>query len=263
MLLLTAPASAAEPTTLECVRANEDGQDVRRVGKLHEAIQEFSSCAAPSCPPVVREDCVRRLDEARKAMPKLVFVARDGAGRPVPRFTIKMDSAPLETTNGEPIEVEPGEHVFEFSADGHQPTSKKLVAREGVKHDELVLFEPTKAAPPKDARAESNGGSSRRTIAYAAFGMGIIGLGVGAAFGIAASNTYASAKDKCPTPAACPRGDAIDERNTSVDQATISTVAFSIGAAALVAGIVLWLTAPAARRPEPAAAWGFRYGGSP
>src|SRR5262245_39484604 len=69
-LFVESVASGAEPTKEECVAANETGQDLRLLGKFHEALKQFERCIVAACPAPLREDCVTRLAETERAFPK-------------------------------------------------------------------------------------------------------------------------------------------------------------------------------------------------
>jgi len=68
-------------------------------------------------------------------------------------------------------------------------------------------------------------------------------LGVGAVFGLGASSKWSDAKSHC---AAYPYGcdaQGLDARSSASSKATISTIAFIAGGAAIAGAAVLWLTA--------------------
>jgi hypothetical protein len=76
-------------------------------------------------------------------------------------------------------------------------------------------------------------------------GLGVVGLGLGTVFGLEAKGKYNDSLDHCEpgNPNLCDDS-GISQRNSARAAGNISTVAFGVGAAALVGGIVIWLTAP-------------------
>jgi hypothetical protein len=131
---LAVDASADDPTREQCFAANESAQSLRQSGKFQPARAQLLTCIAPSCPSAVRTDCEERLNELEKAMPTIVFAAKGPDGSDVSAVKVTMDGAPLvERLDGVAVAVEPGEHSFEFTAEGYPTVSKKLVVREGVK----------------------------------------------------------------------------------------------------------------------------------
>ena len=85
---------------------------------------------------------------------------------------------------------------------------------------------------------------------------GLVLAGVGAGFGIKTSATYDSAKTLCGDQLACDNDADFDRGKKLISdargQATLSTVFFIAGGAAIATGVVIWITAPRARRTETA-----------
>ncbi len=84
-------------------------------------------------------------------------------------------------------------------------------------------------------------------MAWVVGGLGVVGLGVGTGFAISAKNKYESTLSECEplNPDMCtPQG--VTDRNNARSQGDVATLAVGLGAAAVVAGAVLWLTAPSA-----------------
>jgi hypothetical protein len=81
-----------------------------------------------------------------------------------------------------------------------------------------------------------------RTVGFVLGGVGIVGLGVGTAFGIAAIGSKNTVSSHCT-------GKFCDAQGLSADssahsQATLSTVGFAVGVVALGAGAFFVLTTP-------------------
>jgi hypothetical protein len=95
-------------------------------------------------------------------------------------------------------------------------------------------------APPSEPSAP---GKTQRIASYALAGAGVIGIGVGSAFGLMASSSYNQARTDCGTGCSA-TSKAQSEKSSADTDATVSTVAFVAGGAALVAGVVLFFTAP-------------------
>jgi hypothetical protein len=215
---VTWPA-AADPTKAQCIASNDHAQEFRQAGKLSKAREQLLICVAQSCPGPVREDCAQRLDELDKAMPTIVFEAKDAAGTDLVDVKVTIDGAPLaDRLDGSSLKVDPGPHVFVFTWEGHPSVTKKLVLAE---HDqarrEVVVFGSAEtphvesASPASAPVAAGSGGSGidRKTIAFAVGGAGVIGLVVGSIFGIVAKSTYDGATSRCAQsgsspPSGCP-----------------------------------------------------------
>jgi len=154
------------------------------------------------------------------------------------------------------LPVDPGSHKLEASAPGKQPWSTTVqIDTDGanviVDVPELAEATSAKAAAPvaPDSAPKPNeppaerAGSTQRTVAIVVGAVGVAGLGLGTAFGVLAKNSWSDAKSQCSNyPTAC-SPQAIELNSTASSQATISTVAFIAGGAALATGAVLWFTA--------------------
>jgi hypothetical protein len=77
-------------------------------------------------------------------------------------------------------------------------------------------------------------------------GVGVVGVGVGTAFGLMVKPTYDKSDPYCNGDHCNPPGH--DFRESAFDKATVANVAFGVGGVALIGGAVLWLTAP---KPHP------------
>jgi hypothetical protein len=121
--------------------------------------------------------------------------------------------------------------------------------------------DPTATAPPDGGGGgatvdvgpeQAKSGQGQRTVALIAGGVGVVGIGVGTYFGLAAKSRYADSDPHCNSSNGCSQT-GLDIRDEAIGKATISTIAFGVGAAALVGGVVLWFTAPKASKSGDAA----------
>ena len=248
-------ARAADPTKQECVDANEKSGPLRQAGKLREARANLLRCSAASCPGVVRDDCVAGATRLEQAMPTMVFVAHDASGAEVTAVAVAMDGQPLaDKLDGTALEVDPGAHVFTFTAAGAPGVEKRIVVHEGEKNRrEAIALGGTGAPPPTTTRPtpppppeptdQGGGWSGQKKVAVVVLGVGVVGLGVGTAFGLLAHNNWEQAKVDCGAVCAT-KSTAQSEADSAHSQATISNVLFGVGAAAVVTGALLWLLAP-------------------
>ena len=265
---LVGPLSiAAEPTKQDatkqaCVAANESAQDYERARKLLAARASLAVCTATNCPSAVREDCGQRLREVDRALPTVVFAAKDTAGRDLTDVRVTMDGTSLlQKLDGSAIPVDPGVHHFVFEATGYRIATMNVTAviREGVKERPVqTVFEllpPPQPAmarhPAKEAPKPSTEGSGRRAIGLAIGGAGIAELAVGLIFGAVSLSTYAHALTECGNgdssncnPALHPQ--AQQDRQSAFDQATVATIASVAGGVCLAVGAALYFTAPKA-----------------
>jgi hypothetical protein len=282
----TAPAGAQPALTKDqCVDANGAGQQLRRNGSLSAAREAFRSCAVASCPELVRDDCTKRLDDVERAQPTIAFEARDPAGADVVAVHVTMDASPwTDSLEGKALPADPGEHLFAFTAAGFAPVALTLVLTEGEKGRRVrIKLTPAAPAPPIPAAApaaatptgpepsavpvasrssEPGAGPARglgtQRIAGLTVGLaGVVGLGVGSAFGLMTIAAWDRANRDCGGSATrctnVPAGRA--DRSTAETDATISTVGFVAGGALVAAGLIVFFTAGPGAHSGGAAGW--------
>jgi hypothetical protein len=167
-------------------------------------------------------------------------VVKDSSGNDAPGVKVTIDGQPLEGgVSGAAFEIDPGEHKLSFEGSGVPTTEKAILVREGEKSRRVEVIlgaaSTSSESPP--------GAGTRRMIGLAVGGVGVVGLGLGAAFGAVASSKWSSAKTDCG--AGCgPSARAQNEKSSAESAATISTVGFVAGAALVAGGLTLFLTAP-------------------
>jgi hypothetical protein len=158
------------------------------------------------------------------------------------------------------IPVDPGARRVSASAPGFEPFSAtvEVPADGGVVTVNVPALKPLPAAPnpppaappaaaPKPAPAApaaADPGATQRWVGVGVAVLGGVGVGLGSFLGLSAKSTYDDALDsQCDAARVCsPEGAASveDARGT----ATLSTVLFIAGGAALAGGVVLYFTAP-------------------
>jgi hypothetical protein len=256
------PARAANPTTAECLSAADKSIALRTGHKLLAARTQLLICAAASCPGDVRKECIKRVDQVNASIPTVVFEAKDESGNDLTAVTVKMDGEVLtERLDGTAIPLDPGAHTFVIDAIGQPTVTKQLVIREGQK-DRREEFQvrtltpppsreplatapapsstPPPAAPAATAR-ESTGSGAQKSYALVALGVGVVGVGVGTIFGLQSMSKHNQASDECP--AACADQAGVEHWDQARASGNVSTIGFVVGAAGLIGGTVLWLTA--------------------
>jgi hypothetical protein len=114
------------------------------------------------------------------------------------------------------------------------------------------LGDPTAPAPPP-----ASGLSTRQVLGISVGGAGLIGIGLGAYFGLHAKSLFddSNAPGDC-TGNDCTRAGA-NVRDSARDSAMGANVSFALGLAALAGGAVIYFTAPKEGASEPAPRVGF------
>jgi hypothetical protein len=208
----------------------------------------------------------RRADGLAPKLARLIVtVAQPAPGQQVKRDGVLVDSA--EWSLGIPVDT--GPHTVEASAPGRKSWSITVdVAQDGAQStvgipplEEGPPGEPAPvaatpatavgpaAAPPSGAAtpapvAESNRGGSQRVAAAVVAGVGVIGLAVGGVFALGAKSKYNDSLDNCEksNPDLC-SATGVSQRDDARSAGNVATVFVGVGAAAIVAGGILWFTA--------------------
>ena len=167
-----------------------------------------------------------------------------------PSTTVKRDDVNLQSASfGSALPVESGKHVLVVSAEGYEPKQFDLMLSEG--ESQTIVVEPGAQlpAPPPGTNPGAEvpvapgepHSETLRTTAFVLGGVGVIGIGVGAVFGLRASSKWSDAKDACK-PGACGAGStAQSDKDSASSAGTISTITFIVGGAALATGIALYV----------------------
>jgi hypothetical protein len=194
---------------------------------------------------------------------KLMIVVRE----PVEGLEIHENDRPVPRSEiGVMMPIDPGQYRIVASAPGRKRWETALEVADNpatltieipsLQRDTPVAPAPAPIAPirrePPQSDAKRSSGSAQRAVGIG-FGVGgLIGLGVGAYFGLQAKSENDDAALHCRTETRCD-ATGIDLDGQARRAATVSTVAFAAGAGLLSVGAVLYLTAP--RRPATIAAF--------
>ncbi len=234
-------ATAANARALECANASEQGQRARDEGRLRAARDDFASCASADCPAFVRKDCTQWLADVDAAFPSIVVSVR-GAQGDLTAVRILVDGAVVrDKLDGEPIPIEPGSHVLRVEPAAGGPVEQRLLVRLGEKNRLVdVTVGPVAAAPGAERPPASESGerhaSLLRPAGYVIGGIGVVGLGLLAYFGIASISDGNHLRSTCAP--ACAQND-VDKLKTEEVAADVSMAVGILGVAAGVA-LVIW-----------------------
>ena len=165
---------------------------------------------------------------------------------------------------GTPIPVDPGEHELTATAPGAKPREvaftvpdKPQTLTVNLPALELLPANPETQAPtlggptnPAGTQAANTApdqsrswfSEHQRAVGLVIGGVGVVGIGVGSAFGLLAKSTYDKSDPHCSGDHCDSAGHAF--RESGLSKAMVSDVAFGVGAAALIGGAVLFLTSP-------------------
>ena len=202
--------------------------------------------------------------------PKLAKLTATVA-QPVDGMVVRRDGVEMPRAEwGVPIPIDSGTHTVEAEASGYKTWSTDVdVPQDGALvtvavptlEAAPVQAAPTPPAAPTPAPAPASApegattaetpsgsvGSGQRLAGIVIAAVGIAGLGASAVFAVLAKNTYNDSLNNCQpgNPGLC-SSTGVSQRNDARTDGDIASVAFGVGAAALVGGAIVWLTAPRA-----------------
>jgi hypothetical protein len=198
-----AATAADEPLT--CAQAYERAQEEKTNGQLKAAIEHLKRCVDAKCAKFIRKDCVQWMEDAKRALPTVVFSIREGGDEIADVEILCDDKTLIRGLDGEPIPVDPGLHDFTFNVPGLVPAERQVLIQEGERNRIIKVelgtpesiappppspppppappppspssnAEPTLSATPVPPLAESNLPSLAHALPYGLAGVGALGV---------------------------------------------------------------------------------------
>jgi hypothetical protein len=227
------------------------------LGRLAEAYARYDSARseplAPGAPAAFR----RAVAEAERAVvelaPKIAWlkISVTGPADPLVRLGERELSAAALSA---PVPADVGEVVVKVEADGYvsKEASVTLVAKQKAELSvelEPVPVAPEVVAPPPQKhivhRVAAAPPPPRRndTLTYVAFGVGGVGLALGAVTGVLFLSEHSKLKSACPTLTSCPSSVHDDLKRYYLYSYT-SSISLAVGLAGAGAGVALLLMKP-------------------
>jgi len=195
----------------------------------------------------------KRTAELEAKLPR-VHVTVPPSNLDEPGFELRVDGAPIDPFfyKDGVIAVEPGKHVIEAAAP-RRHFAQTIVVEPGEPRTVTVVLEADQCvgapaaptAPVAERREEP--GATQRALGLVVGGVGLAGVALGTAFGFITLSKKTALSNACGgNVGACSAapGSLDADREAATASATVSTVSFIVGAAALAGGTVLYLTAP-------------------
>ena len=226
-------------TGLELARAHVDvGQLVAARATALSVVDMPVSASETEVGKNARSACATLVKELDARTPSVTVHV---TGADAATATITLDGAALRETTDRPQRVDPGHHVIVAETQSAHARAD-IDVREGETKDVSLALVSSVAPPPPPSS-----GGSQRTIGIIVGAAGLVSIGVGSYFGLAAISKNDDSMTTCNGNLCGPEG--FTQREDAVSLATLSTIFFAVGAAAVATGSVLWLTAPTAARP--------------
>ena len=233
-------------------------------GRYIDAATAAKASGNPEREAVARERAAALAPRLSKLLITVAPVTRSLQGLELTRDGVALGVAAW----GAALPSDAGEHQVVAKAPGYAPFQTKVaVVGEGktttLNVPELTALAstqpPTTEPPPPPT---SHGLGSMRVAALVAGGVGVVGVGLGTAFGLASKAKHDEANKYC-SGAACTDSRGVTAGDTAQTDGNISTIAMIVGGVGLAAGVTLWLTAPKRNSDSPgapAASIGFGFG---
>ncbi len=258
------------------------GECYEKVGRTASAWATFREAASAARAQGETERArvaAARADRLQPSLSKLTLkVAPETAQLASLRVT--RENVPLaKALFGVAIPVDPGKYHIVASADGYQNHEAEIevLANGDSKTLEIPALavsntppaagagiipaaasasaQTANGVPPQNREPSSApaGGNGLRTAAYVTGALGIVSLGVGSYFGVKAISKNNDAKDHCPAGNVCddPQGESLT--NDAQSAAVVANITIGVGAALVVAGVVLYLTSAPKEKSESSA----------
>lgn len=248
----------AIPTAASAQNAEQDAcdaaftaSDVAVKGhKLVSARDQLRVCGRSICGSRMSDDCSKQLAALESRIPAIVLRA-ENAGQPTDASVLVDGKQLVAHIDGRSVDLDPGAHTFTFVlADGRKKDVTVTVSESDKGQKVTAIFDPPPSPPPPmvgdsdppkpESSIAPNGsnGSLLRTTGFVIGGAGIVGLGVGAIFGLRASGKKNDAD--CDAANECDATSLADARSA----ATVSTIGFVAGGVLLAGGLALVIFAP-------------------
>ena len=217
----------------------------------------------------------RRADALAPRLARLTVTV----AQPAPGLQVKRDGVVVDTAEwGAGIPVDTGAHVVEASAPGHKAWTVTVdVAQDGAQAsaavppleelpaDAVAAAAPTSATTSATASAPVAGtaspetspprsGTGQHVAGAVVAGVGVVAVAVGGIVALVAKGKYNDSLANCETSNhdSC-TGTGVSQRDDARSAGDAASVLMIAGAAAVVAGGIVWFTAPSSR--PATAAW--------
>jgi hypothetical protein len=227
------------------------GQLASAWARFHEAIALAQRLGRPDREKTAKE----RADKLEPRLIRLTIVSQESGAE------VKLDGNVLDpAVLGTALPVDPGKHAIEASAKGKKPFTMTVEVSDRTRSSsvEVPALDVDPDAKPagggggggsgNDGRPpdeKTSDGSVQRIGGLATMGVGVVGLGIGAIFGLRTSSKWNETKTHCTASFECDR-DGVILAAESKNAGTVSTISFIAGGVLLAGGAVLYFTAPSA-----------------
>lgn len=228
-----------------------------QAGMFASAWGELTDLAARDSNAARKKDARQRAAKLEKRLVKLLIVVREATAG----LTVTRDGTDVTPLIGVATPVDPGTSAIAAVAPGYDRFEiETTLIGEGttvtveipaLTRSPVVEPEPVPERVPDEIRlpppvVDRDPGKGRRRLGLIIGAVGVVALGGGATFAMMANSASQDARDTCGGDVADCRGDvaaAQAQMDDASTKATLANIGLGVGAAAVVGGVVLYLTA--------------------
>lgn len=238
-------AQTESPAQL-CANKFEDGQRLRKEGKLKAASEALIACSQQECPAFIAKECTSLYSEAQGSLPSVIIRVTDGQGQSLTDVTVQIDGTPLaEQLDGRAIAIDPGMHEFRVERAGSKPVIVKTLVAEGEKNKVVAAEFDSGAKTATTTPPAISKPPPSKLPAILIGGLGIAAAGAGTALYFMANSDYDDAKSSCSP-------NCSDSKVKSIDNKYLySEIAWGVGGAAVITSAVLLLVQSGSSQESP------------
>jgi hypothetical protein len=247
-----------------------EARSLSKLGRLVEAeeayLRAIRTPLGPSSPEAFRKAVRDAESEELQLQPRIprVTIVVAGSGAQLPELGVTIDRERVKSALlGVQMPLDPGNHQLEAQVPGGEISRVQFaLAEREHKTVEIRVAAPTSAplavatpvpAPAISTPPEPPRSSWHRPAAFAAGGLGLVGLGTGIVTGLMAGSKYADAERQCPNRACVDGTEGADSLSSFRSLRTVSTIGYVASAVGIAAGVTILLTAPSRRDTNRAA----------
>lgn len=190
-----------------------------------------------------RTDAAKLAEELRPRIPTLHVTVQGLAPGETAHLSIDGVAIP-DAAVGEPQKVDPGKHAVAIQV-GRGGAAREVHAEaqvaEGQNADVVLTVPPVPPPEPPAPPVHPTSAGASTALVRVGFATAIVGGAVGLLSGLTAWNKKSQLESECPTDA-CTTSGAQQDLSTAKTWGNVSTVAFAIGGAGVVVGVIGLLT---------------------
>jgi hypothetical protein len=249
------------------------GECYEKVGRAASSWATFreAASAAEAAGQSKRVQIARERAARVEAALAYLTVEVDPGTRALPGLVLRRDGIDAGLSiAGAPVPVDPGSITIEATAPGYEPFSLTVVVEASGRQSVLVpplvksapppapgAIAPLAAPPPAPAPAEARAataanagdpGATQRWVGLSLSGLGLVGVGLGAYFGLRAIDEDSQADEGSCDASLCQEASDLEHAESANRAAIAANVAFGVGGGLIAVGLAVFFSAPSAPR---------------